>query len=294
LEVQRKTIDPLEALDRAFREMVPEADQAAPRATPGPTAEGPLEVLRALAVDGGTAAAPAGGALPAPAATTQPAGPGKAEPLPYDPIEALRILESGLGAASQPSSPDKPTAHAPADPLQALRDMEKAQAELWGHSSIAPSASADETRMRESDGGDAPAADPEPASSPDEAGRPIAPLWTRTTPPKIAVDPAPPRQHAPEPGLRVVTQEPAKKSNRLFPSAPQFMAAGRRRRNEPVELKPVEDPGAAARAAFYRARQELGEGASLDEIIEHACKGLDRNAQEILFEIQLKILLGNS
>lgn len=71
-------------------------------------------------------------------------------------------------------------------------------------------------------------------------------------------------------------------------SAPPQADPGRAQR--PTAEEP--DPGNEARMAFREARRELGERASLDEIIRHACKKLDAEGQSILLEIQLKAMLG--
>jgi hypothetical protein len=243
---------------------------------------------------------------------------GMTEALPRDPIEALRRLEATLGhlGPSHSSIPQTTQASSPAhaDPLQTLKDLEKAEPALWA---LPPDV--DEEPSTDTEAEPAPdvasrreqphvglpkSSAPPTSAAPGETGRHVAATSSKRSDEKT---PAPPKtlpaatgeRQAPREFMSAASRrdfEPylAKNPGGVFPPAPRTSKASRSPTMRPELLEPAQDPGVAARAAFYKARQELGAGASLDEIISRACVGLDRRSQEILFEIQLKLLFSAS
>lgn len=356
--MQKDTINPLEILDRAFREILPDADGVTPRTRTEKAPEEPLEVLRSLGEDDRyEPSSPDPAQIAAAPAIHSATALQRAEGLPIDPLEALRLLERTMpGFEHSEPAPSHENEKLPisADALQALKSLEQTESNLWARSGaegstsdeqpemdtlearIDPPAeprmqppqasrpetdstkasrtvpSTDEPRMAARAANPAPETVPPIVSSPSmpapgspglaEAARPLhPPIRSRTTHDALASGPAsslgladPAKRPAQPPERAPRSHDDPAKGTRLFAPPPRFMKSRPRPALEPLETKPAQDPGAEARAAFYRARQELGDDASLDEIIARACTGLDRNAREILFEIQLKILLGNS
>lgn len=287
--MKRKTIDPLVVLDRAFRELVPEAERATNPGLTEPVRDEPLDVLRSLVDDGGNEA-PA--SIGQPPVTSRPASSSQAaEALHLDPIETLRRLEKTLGPLNTDQSATNEAAHASphahADALQALMDLEKEESALW-----AVSAESEDDPSGEADAEETAAEGVSPRErSNTSVGRMTA---SPMIPPAAAVNPEPPREFASASPVREFAPYHPKNPGGVFPPPPRSTKSRRAPSLRPEAQATAQDAGVAARAAFYKARQELGEGAALDEIISRACIGLDRKAQEILFEIQLKILLGNS
>lgn len=59
----------------------------------------------------------------------------------------------------------------------------------------------------------------------------------------------------------------------------------------PPPHEPLQDAVDAAKLAFRQSRRELGERATLDQIIRHACKKIGPEGQTVLLQIQLKAML---